>query len=303
MKNIQKKMSIIALILVSLLAITGCSKSPEKEQTKKSAPKSLELETPDSNQASTDKNDVDKLDDNEDEAAKADTDSKAETNETADSKEASSNKKGILIALDPGHQSPQVDMSAQEPNAPGSSVMKRKATGGTSGQFSGLPEYELALTISLKLRDRLESQGYDVMMTRENNETAISNAERATLANNANANLSLRIHANGSESSSANGALVLVSSASNPYVGHLYAESSNVGQTILNSYCEATGINNLGLQENDTMTGINWSKVPVMILEMGFMTNQNDDLQMADANFQEKMVTGIVNGINKYYGF
>ena len=47
------------------------------------------------------------------------------------------------------------------------------------------------------LRDRLTEQGYDVILTRENNETAISNAERACLANDAGAEFSLRIHANG----------------------------------------------------------------------------------------------------------
>ena len=61
-------------------------------------------------------------------------------------------KKGILIAIDPGHQAPDVDMSAKEPNAPGSNVMKAKATGGTSGRYSGIAEYELNLAISLMLR-------------------------------------------------------------------------------------------------------------------------------------------------------
>ncbi len=43
-----------------------------------------------------------------------------------------------------------------------------------------------------------------------------------------------------------------------------------------------------GIQVNDTMTGINWSKIPVIILEMGFMTNQQDDLNMADSAYRQK---------------
>lgn len=211
-------------------------------------------------------------------------------------------KKGILIALDPGHQGPNVDMSAQEPNAPGSGVMKTKATGGTGGRFTGIPEYQLNLDIALMVRDRLTALGYDVIMTREDNDTAISNAERAALANDAGADISVRIHANGSESSSANGALVLIGSASNPYVGGLYDSSSRLAETVLNAYCASTGMQNLGIQVNDTMTGINWSKIPVIILEMGFMTNEQDDRNMADASFREKMADGIVNGINVYYG-
>lgn len=212
-------------------------------------------------------------------------------------------EKGILIALDPGHQSESVDMSASEPNAPGSDVMKTKATGGTSGRYSGIPEYQLNLDIALAVRDRLAADGYEVIMTREDNETAISNAERASLANDAGADISVRIHANGSENPGSNGALTLIGSSDNPYVGQLYEDSYRLAESILNAYCGSTGMQNLGIQTNDTMTGINWSKIPVVILEMGFMTNEQDDLNMADAVYRQKMVEGIAAGINAYYGY
>ncbi len=209
--------------------------------------------------------------------------------------------KGILIAIDPGHQAFSVDMSGKEPNAPGSSVMKTKASTGTTGRFSGVAEYELNLDISLLLRDALEELGYEVIMTREDNETAISNSERAQLANNAGADICIRIHANGSDDSSVAGALAMVASAQNPYVGHLYEESRRLSDCVLLAYCEETGLRNRGVQITDTMTGLNWSQIPVMILEMGFMTNQSDDLNMADPAFRTTMVQGIVNGIEAYY--
>ena len=212
-------------------------------------------------------------------------------------------KKGILIAIDPGHQGPNVDMSAQEPNAPGSSVMKTKATGGTSGRYSGVPEYQLNLDISLQLREALMEEGYDVILTRTDNDTAISNAERATLANDAGADAAIRIHANGSEDSGVNGALVLIGSEDNSYVGHLYPDSYALGESVLTAYCNETGMKNLGIQTNDTMTGINWSQIPVIILEMGFMSNQQDDLNMEDPDYQGRMVQGIVNGVNDYFGY
>lgn len=226
--------------------------------------------------------------------------SNSDFQETENEEIQDSDKKDILISIDPGHQSSSIDMSDQEPNAPGSDVMKRKATGGTSGLYSGLDEYELNLEISLLLRDKLKEQGYDVIMTREDNETAISNAERAQLANEAGADIAVRIHANGSEDSSVNGALVLIGSAENPYVGGLYDQSYSLGKSVLNAYCESTGMKNLGVQTNDSMTGINWSKIPVIILEMGFMTNEQDDLNMANPEYQVEMANGIVKGINAY---
>lgn len=214
---------------------------------------------------------------------------------------AQPDKKDFLIAIDPGHQSWEIDMSATEPNAPGSSVMKAKATTGTMGTFSGTYEYDLNLDISLRLRELLKQQGFSTLLTRENNETAISNAERATMANDAGADILLRIHANGSENPEASGALALVPSAENAYVGNLSEQSTNLAQTILQSYCDATGIENLGVQYNDTMTGINWSAQPVVILEMGFMTNEHDDLAMAQDAFRQTMAEGIAEGVKTYF--
>ena len=210
--------------------------------------------------------------------------------------------RGILIAIDPGHQAWEVNMSALEPNAPGSSEMKAKCTSGTSGQYSGLPEFQLNMDISLQLRTELEQLGYQVLLVREDNQTAISNAERATMASDAGANVYIRIHANSDNNSSVQGALALVSSPGNAYVGHLHNESYALADTILNAYCVETGFQNRGILQNDTMTGINWSRVPVMILEMGFMSNEHDDLAMADSEFQKRMVQGIVNGIEQYFG-
>lgn len=274
----MRKITVVALLLSTALLSAGCTEQEEKKA------EDLVIELPEEKT---------KIED-------------TQINNKSDSKEAENkefqnpDKKDILISIDPGHQSPLIDMSDQEPNAPGSDVMKRKATGGTSGTYSGLDEYELNLEISLLLRDRLKEQGYDVIMTREDNETAISNAERAELANEAGADIAVRIHANGSEDSSVNGALVLIGSAENPYVGGLYDQSYSLGQSVLDAYCESTGMKNLGVQTNDTMTGINWSKIPVIILEMGFMTNEQDDLNMADPEYQVKMADGIVKGINAY---
>lgn len=207
-----------------------------------------------------------------------------------------------IVALDPGHQSFAIDMSAKEPNGPGSQEMKAKCTSGTTGKYTGIPEYQLTLDISLLLRTELESRGYQVVLTREDNETAISNSERALMAADSGADIYVRIHANGSENTGVSGALALVPSASNPYVGSLAGDSYTLAELVLNAYCGQTGFDNKGIQMNDTMTGMNWSRVPVMILEMGFMSNENDDYSMADQEFRGRMVAGIADGIDQYFG-
>ena len=208
---------------------------------------------------------------------------------------------GHIIGIDPGHQSESIDMSAQEPNGPGSSEMKAKCTSGTQGTYSGVPEYQLNLEVSLQLKDELEQRGYQVVMTRTDNETAISNMERAQYAASQGAEIYVRIHANGDDSHTASGALTMSPSQNNPYIPQLFEQSDRLSRCIIDSYCAATGFQNLGIQYTDTMTGINWSTVPVTILEMGFMTSQNDDLKMNDAEFQKTMVQGIANGIDSYF--
>ncbi len=233
---------------------------------------------------------------------RADEDTSKISGDTEKSTESVTEKQnGWKVAIDPGHQGSWVDMSAQEPSAPGSSETKAKATTGTTGKFSGLNEYELNLQVSLLLRDELEERGYEVVMTREDHDTAISNKERAELAAAEGADILVRIHANGSDDTSVNGALAMVPSQSNPYVGYMYEECYELGEDILKAYCESTGIADDGVQYYDNMSGINWSTIPVTILEMGFMSNQNDDLLMADENFQPVMAEGIANGIDDYF--
>lgn len=204
-----------------------------------------------------------------------------------------------VIVIDPGHQ--RHGDSKKEPVGPGSSVMKARVTSGTSGCVSGLDEYELNLQVSLLLRTELEKRGYKVYMTRETHDVSISNKERAEYATSVGGDILVRIHANSSDNSSVAGALCMAPSSSNAFVSALAPESQKLSQCVIDSYCQATGLKNRGVSITDDMSGINWSTMPVTIVEMGFMSNPGDDSKMADAGFQNKMVQGIADGIDQYF--
>lgn len=298
----------LAVILVCMiLGITGCSILPyNMYDLKNESEKREEIQTEEWSEKETESENIDK---NETEKVteffETETETESETEPEKESETESETEEkwnGHIVGIDPGHQGSWVDMSATEPDGPGSSNYKAKSTTGTMGRYTGVPEYELNLTISLALRDELEERGYQVVMTREDNDTAISNIERARKAADGGSEIYVRIHANGSDDTSVKGALGMVPSPQNPYVSYLAQDSYRLSECILNSYCNATGFANLGIQYYDNMTGINWSTIPVTILEMGFMTNESDDLAMQEKSMQEKMVQGIADGVDEYFG-
>lgn len=205
-----------------------------------------------------------------------------------------------LVCIDPGHQ--LRGNSQKEPLAPGSLTMKAKVSSGTKGVATKKNEYQLTLEVGLKLRDALENKGYPVFMIRDKNEVNISNKERAIMANEKGCAAYIRIHADGINNSSVNGVSVLTASAKNRYVSSQTQKlSEKLSKDILSEFVKSTSAKNRGISYRDDLTGTNWAKVPTTLIELGFMSNAAEDRKMATSEYQNKMVAGIVNGIEKYF--
>ena len=206
---------------------------------------------------------------------------------------------GKKIGLDPGHQ--QRANYNTEPNAPDSDVMKAKCSGGTRGIATGVYEYEVNLQVACKLKAMLEEAGATVFLTRETNNVNLSNRERAEYFNNAEVDLAIRIHCNGTDDTSVRGAFMLLPTKERT---DFYNENVRAATAIIEQYCAATGLSmrkRSGLSYSAEQTGFNWCKRPIVCIEMGHLSNETEDLLLTSDSFQDKMAFGIYSGILVYF--
>ncbi|MBC8542210.1 N-acetylmuramoyl-L-alanine amidase family protein [Bianquea renquensis] len=211
--------------------------------------------------------------------------------------QAKSRLEGLVIGIDPGHQN-RGD-STKEPNAPGSAVMKAAVASGTTGRFTKVPEHQVTLAVGLLLRDMLEEAGATVVMTRETGNVNISNVQRALLFNEAEVDLAVRIHCDGAESSDVHGASMLVPAGDS--VRGIEEASYKAGRIVMDSFVAITGAKNRGLSKRDDQTGFNWSTVPVITIEMGFMSNEQEDVKLVSEDYQRLCAQGLCEGIAQWY--
>lgn len=280
----QRKISLLFIITSILVMVTGCvtinlGSSNEKETSKVEDVQSSE------------KNDSNKKQiTNKDESSNEDN-----SNKDNDSNEENSN---ITIVIDPGHSS--TGTSGNEPVSPNSSTTKLKDGLGATGSYTNIPEHKTNMSVALLVKKELTSKGYNVILTKQDVAESKSNIERAQVGNKNNADLVVRIHADSAENSSISGASMHVP-ANNEYTSSFYKISKSYGTTILNTYVDEIGIKNRGVIERNDLTGFNWSKVPVVLIEMGFLSNKEDDNFVSNTANHPKIAKAISDGIDKCF--
>ena len=205
-----------------------------------------------------------------------------------------------VIVIDPGHSS-EIP-AGQVPLGPGSDEMKDADNYGAVSVTTGLHEYELVLDVSLMLRDKLEARGYKVVMVRTTNTGKYNCLDRAKVANDNNAAIFLRVHANAApKDHSKNGAMTICITKDNEFIPSMYKKSRLLSDMILNNYVAAVGCYNEGVWERDDMVANNWSKVPTTLVELGYMTNEREDRLMQTDAYKEKMANGLLYGVDAYF--
>ena len=206
-----------------------------------------------------------------------------------------------VVVIDPGHDA-RANL-ATEPIGPGSSTRKIKDGGGTHGVVTGIREPDLTLDVSLRLRRLLRAAGVRVVMTRTRTSGAsMGNIARARIANDAGAALFLRVHADGASSASARGTHTLTPALRRGWTDDVYASSRRAATLVQTELVRTLGFPNRGIQERSDFTGFNWADVPVILVEMGFMTNPTEDRALARPTVRQRAALGLCRGTLRFLG-
>lgn len=216
-----------------------------------------------------------------------------------DKTEKTKEKDMITIVIDPGHAAKS--NLEKEPLSPESNIMKIKDGGGASGVSTGTPEYKITMRVAKALNEKLTAEGYKAIMTKTDENLSLGNVERAEIGNKANADLVIRLHCDSFDNESAKGASILVPKGVNENTKAIAASSEKYGKILLDIYCSKMNIKNRGLIYSGDMTGFNWSKVPVVLIEMGFLSNPDEDNMMSEASFPEKSASALSEGIENIF--
>lgn len=202
---------------------------------------------------------------------------------------------GLVIGLNPGHQVKTI--KKLYPIAPGSRKRAKGVKTGAGGRYTHQPEYQVVLQVGLKLKRILEEQGATVVITRTTNNVMLTNIDRAKMLNAAGVDVALQLHCNSWKSSKSHGSSCYIRTT-----GSWVAESRALAKNISKTMSQYTGFKNLGVKVYNEYMSLNWTTTPSVLLEMGYLSNRSDDLNLAKDEFREKLAYGIYVGLCQYFG-
>lgn len=188
---------------------------------------------------------------------------------------------------------------------------------GHGGRDSGayyynVAEKDLNMQVYRKLRKKLEELGYKVLTSRDSDIDVDFITERSRMVNKTNSDIFISIHFNATSSAYSRASGIQTYSYSdepdypskiNPYWHNhpdRISESKRLAAAIHSSLLAETGAKDAGLLER-SFAVLREAAKPAVLLELGYMDNFAENQQIRDSHYQDKLVAGIVKGIQKYY--
>lgn len=156
---------------------------------------------------------------------------------------------------------------------------------------TGLTEKEVVLAISLKAAELLEDNGHQVILTRDD-DTFVSLQDRVKLANNSDAGLFVSVHSNAAHRNTAKGIETY-------HAPNRRSDSYFLANTMQRSMISHLNLYDRGVK-SDNFYVIRNTEMPAVLLEIGFLSNREEERLLRDNSFREKAARSIADGIESY---
>jgi len=207
---------------------------------------------------------------------------------------------GVTVCIDAGHQENGVPV--MEPIGPGLEGKSAGTSGMAQGRITLRKESIVCLEVAMALRDELIRQGATVVMTRERQDQFLTNQERCAIAAEGNADIMLRLHCDTRENSNKQG--ISIFGPRNSTYAKAVADPETyayMGNLLLNAMKERLGYEageKTGFVTiNDQFVGNNWAQMVCFLVEMGFMSNPEEDFLLSTPVYQQWLAEAMAQGV------
>lgn len=169
---------------------------------------------------------------------------------------------------------------------------------GAISPYSKVMEKDLTLSVSLKLKDVLKSRGYNIIMTRDKDEY-IYLYDRAEIANQTDANAFISIHFNSSKSPNSSGVLTMYCPS---YESELKSSDQYpLAKAMQETLSSELNMKSIGIWKKPQYVVLRETKMPSVLLELGFLTNRSDEKLARSEDYQTRAANAIANALDKYF--
>lgn len=202
------------------------------------------------------------------------------------------------ICIDPGKQgkpgSPHGDWV--DPGMSRRALPEESLNGVTTGN----PEHLLNLDISIRVKNLLTKEGFDVIMTRETGAVEIGGIDRAEIASKSGADLLISIQMSSSSDPNQKGCIIFYPER-NSWTEPIYWGSKKAALLIGAEFSRYSAIKPVSVTKTGLFSIFNWSSVPAVCIRVGFITNPHDDTLLGEEAYRTKVARLVVSGVRKYF--
>lgn len=173
-----------------------------------------------------------------------------------------------------------------------------------TGSVSGTPAYKINQKVAERVKKELEARGYTVYLVRKGSSCTLNGKQRAEASNGYGAHVMISIKCARSDNTTTAGIVTYSASEDNEHLSKGQIDAGGLLSYVISERVEnATGTTCIGRNTSDSFDELNYSEATAVILEVGYLSNEQEDRKLNDESYQGQIANGVANGLDTYFGF